>query len=118
MVALEGDEISLFARITAVSDIYDAMVSKRVYKAGRLPLDVFDSFYKQQYDGLDMDLVMVFLKNMRKNFLNKKVIMSDKVIGEIMYIPPNDCGHPIVKSGKTIRQTNKEWYCKEILSEL
>lgn len=115
---LSGEEISLFARITAVSDIYDAMVSKRVYKEGRLSLDVFDSFYKQQYDGLDMDLVMVFLKNMRKNFLNKKVIMSDKIIGEIMYIPPNDCAHPIVRSGKIIKQTNKEWYCKEILSEL
>ena len=115
---LVGDEILLFARITAVSDIYDAMVSKRVYKEGRLSLDVFDSFYKQQYDGLDMDLVMVFLNNMRKNFLNKKVIMSDKIIGEIMYIPPNDCAHPIVRSGKIIKQTNKEWYCKEILSEL
>lgn len=115
---LKGEEISLFARITAVSDIYDAMVSKRVYKEGRLPLDVCDSFYKQQYDGLDMDLVMVFLKNMRKNFLNKKVVMSDKIIGEIMYIPPNDCAHPIVKSNDTIRQTNEEWYCREILSEV
>ncbi|MBQ6888869.1 MAG: HD-GYP domain-containing protein [Lachnospiraceae bacterium] len=115
---LAGDEISLFARITAVSDIYDAMVSKRVYKEGRLSLDVFDSFYKQKYDGLDMDLVMIFLKNMRKNFLNKKVIMSDKIIGEIMYIPPNDCANPIVKSGKIIKQTDDEWYCKEILSEI
>lgn len=114
---LAGDEISLFAKITAVSDIYDAMVSKRVYKEGRLSLDVFDLFYKKKYDGLDMDLVMIFLKNMRKNFLNKKVIMSDKIIGEIMYIPPNDCAHPIVKSGKTLKQTDEEWYCKEIISE-
>lgn len=115
---LVGDEISLFARITAVSDIYDAMVSKRSYKEGKLSLNVFDSFYEQKYDGLDMDLVMIFLKNMRRNFLNKKVVMSDTKIGEIMYIPPNDCAHPIVQTDEFIKQTDEQWFCKEIISEI
>lgn len=114
---LQGEEISLFARITSVSDIYDAMVSKRSYKEERLPFDVFDMFYKWEYDGLDMDLVMIFLNNMRKSFLNKKVVMSDGEIGKIKYIPPNDSDHPIVECGKLIKQTDKEWYCKKILSE-
>lgn len=114
---LKGEEISLFARITSVSDIYDAMVSKRSYKEERLPLDVFDMFYKRKYDGLDMDLVAIFLNNMRKSFLNKKVIMSDGEIGTIRYIPPNDADHPVVECGELIKQTDKEWYCEKILSE-
>lgn len=34
---LRGDEISLFGRIIAVADVYDALTSKRVYKAGMPP---------------------------------------------------------------------------------
>lgn len=114
---LKEEEISLFARITAVSDIYDAMVSKRSYKEERLPLDVFDMFYQSKYDGLDMNLVMIFLNNMRKSFINKKVVMSDGQIGNIKYIPPNDSDHPIIECGQTIKQTNRNWYCEKILSE-
>lgn len=114
---LKEEEISLFARITAVSDIYDAMVSKRSYKEERLPLDVFDMFYQSKYDGLDMNLVMIFLNNMRKSFINKKVVMSDGQIGNIKYIPPNDSDHPIIECGQTIKQTDRNWYCEKILSE-
>ncbi len=110
------EQISVFARITAVSDIYDAMVSKRSYKEGKLPFDVFDMFYNEQYEGLDMDLVMTFLRNMRNNLINKKVIMSDGSIGVIKYVPPNDSGHPIVQHDHLIKQTNEVWFCKELLS--
>lgn len=113
---ISGDDVSLFARITAVSDIYDAMVAKRSYKEARLPFNVFDLFYREKYDGLDMDLVMIFLKNMRKTLLDKKVIMSDGNIGIIRYIPPNDADHPIVQSDKIIKQTDEEWFCTELVS--
>ncbi len=114
---VKGKEISLFARITSVSDIYDAMVSKRSYKEEKFPLDVIDMFYNWKYDGLDMDLVSVFLNNMRESFLNKKVIMSDGQIGKIIYIPPNDAGHPIVDCEDLVRQADENWCCEKIYSE-
>lgn len=110
-----GDEIGLYARITAISDIYDAMVSARSYKGARLPLDVFDMFYEEQFDGLDRKLVINFLKNMRGEYTNRQVIMSDGGRGTIRYIPINDADHPIIRRGDDIRQTDDEWYCKEIL---
>lgn len=113
---IEGDQISLFARITAVSDIYDAMVSKRSYKEEKLPFDVLDNFYNGEYDGLDMDLVMVLIKNMREHFLEKDVIMSNENVGKIKYIPPNDIAHPIIQNGKIIKQTDERWFCKKLIS--
>lgn len=115
---IAGEEIGFSARITAISDIYDAMVSARSYKSARLPLDVFDMFYQEEFDGLDRSLVMMFLKNMRARYTNKQVVMSNGRRGEILYIPLNDADHPIIRQDDNIRQTDEEWYCKEILSVL
>ncbi len=113
---IEEGEISLFAKITAVSDIYDAMVSKRCYKEEKLPFDVLENFYNGEYDGLDMDLVMVLIKNMREHFLDKKVLMSNGNFGTIKYIPPNDIAHPVIQSGKIIKQTDERWFCEKLIS--
>lgn len=113
---IADEEIGLYARITAISDIYDAMVSARSYKGARLPLDVFDMLYQEEFDGLDRSLVMTFLKNMRARYTNRQVVMSDNRRGEILYIPLNDADHPIIRQDDDIRQTDDEWYCREILS--
>lgn len=113
---LAGEEIGFCARITAISDIYDAMVSARSYKGARLPLNVFDMLYQEEFDGLDRNLVINFLKNMRERYTNRQVVMSNGRRGEILYIPLNDADHPIIRQDDDIRQTDDEWYCKEILS--
>lgn len=110
------EEIGICARITAISDIYDAMVSARSYKGARLPLDVFDMLYQEEFDGLDRSLVISFLKNMRARYTNRQVVMSNGRRGEILYIPLNDADHPIIRQGDDIRQTDEEWYCREILA--
>ena len=113
---IADEEIGLYAKITAISDIYDAMVSERSYKSSRLQLDVFDMLYQEEFDGLDRSLVMNFLKNMRVRYTNRQVVMSNNRRGEIVYIPLNDANHPIIRQDGDIRQTDDEWYCREILS--
>ena len=113
---LKGDEISLFTRITSLSDIYDAMVSKRSYKEANLPFGVFDMLYRDEFKSLDRKLVMTFLKNVRRQYIAKKVLMSDGKIGLIRYIPVNDAAHPIVEQDDKLCQTDGRWYCREILT--
>lgn len=113
-----GDELGLCTRVTAISDIYDAMVSARSYKSARLPLDVFDMFYEEAFEGLDRSLVMTFLKNMRARYTNRQVVMSNGRRGRILFIPINDAEHPIIRQDEEIRQTDETWYCREILSVL
>lgn len=113
---IQGDEIDLCTRVTAISDIYDAMVSARSYKGARLPLNVLDMFYQEDFDGLDRGLVMHFLKNMRLKYTNKSVVMSNGEKGIIRYIPPNDAGHPIVQQNELIRQADEEWFCREMVA--
>lgn len=113
---LKGNQISLYARITALSDIYDAMISERSYKGAVLPFQVFDMFYREEFQGLDRKLVMLFLKHIRKHFVYSRVIMSDGTVAYIRYIPVNDAVHPLMEQHGWVRQTDDIWYCKEMLT--
>lgn len=112
---ISGEQIGLCARVTAISDIYDAMVSARSYKDSRLPLNVLNMFYEEEFNGLDRRLVMHFLKNMRLKYTNREVIMSNGEKGTIRYIPLNDASHPVVQQNGVIRQADEEWYCREMV---
>lgn len=113
---LKEAEISLFTRITTLSDIYDAMVSQRSYKKANIAFDVLDMLYRDEFKGLDRKLVMLFLKNIRRHYISRKVLMSDGEIGFIRFIPSNDASHPVVEQGERLCQTDESWYCKEILA--
>jgi len=63
---LKGDQISQFARIIGICDVFDALSTKRSYKD---PMSSFESLslMKQQMVGhLDMDMVRKFIKMLRK----------------------------------------------------
>lgn len=111
---LTGDEISLFARITAIADVYDAMVSARSYKTSRLPFDILDQMVQGEFKGLDQHLTAVFVRNMKHVFKRSEVLMVDGSVGVVAYIPPNDISHPIVVTEMGPRQTDEHWYCSEV----
>lgn len=111
---LAGDEISLFARITAIADVYDAMVSARSYKTSRLPFDILDQMVQGEFKGLDQHLTAVFVRNMKHVFKRSEVLMVDGSVGVVAYIPPNDISHPIVITERGPRQTDERWYCSEV----
>lgn len=63
---LKGDQISHFAHIIGVCDVFDALSTKRTYKD---PMSSFESLLlmKQQMKGhLDMGIVDAFIKMLRK----------------------------------------------------
>lgn len=115
---LAGEDISVFARITAISDIYDAMVSARSYKEARLPFDILEKMSEHTFEGLDRKLTTVFVKNMIRHFKNRQVTMSDGTVGVVAYIPPNDLSHPVISTADTVRQADETWYCREVYDEL
>jgi HD-GYP domain-containing protein (c-di-GMP phosphodiesterase class II) len=111
---LKGDELDLFARITAVSDVYDAMVSARSYKGARIPFDILNQFMNAEHRGLDLQITTTLTYRMLQYFRDQPVTMSDGQSGTVRFIPPNDINHPIVSAGTQIRQTGTDWYCVRI----
>lgn len=59
---LEGDSIPLSARIMAVADVYDALISKRVYKDGLTQEDAFKVMIGERGIHFDPDVLDCFVE--------------------------------------------------------
>ena len=59
---LHGKEISLFARIISVSDVYDALVSKRPYRNALSPSDAMEYIMGGASTEFDPEVVALFCK--------------------------------------------------------
>ncbi len=114
---LNDDKIPVFARITAISDIYDAMVSKRSYKAAHSPLETLVAFQQGEFNGLDQEILDTFLHFMPSQYLNKSVLMSDGSVGTLHYFVPNDIAYPIIDVDGDLRQMTDEWKISRIVLE-
>lgn len=108
---LKADEIPLFARITATSDVYDAMVAKRPYKDRNSPFEILHQFATSRFSDLDIGIVNIFLSNMTNELLGKKVILSDGRTARVAYINPSNFAYPMVKIGKNFLITSPAVKC-------
>jgi len=114
---LQKSDIPLEARITAVSDTYDAYVSRRVYQDAQSPFDALALLKKLSVNELDPDIVRVFIENIPKDLINKPVMMSNGTIGVIREYDLDDIKHPIVElSGHSIK-CNDELYCTSMFND-
>jgi HD-GYP domain-containing protein (c-di-GMP phosphodiesterase class II) len=110
-----GDAIPLFAKITAVSDIYDAMVSQRSYKSPRNPFNIISWLRNLRVTELDVAIVDAFISNMPNEMLGKPANLSDGTVGIIHEINYNELEFPFVRIGDKVIKTHKKLYCTHIL---
>ncbi len=113
---LSGDEIDIFARITAITDVYDALISKRVYKEDFNPFFVCNMLLTDFATSLDNNLVKIFIQNISATLIGSHVLMNDDTIATIKRILPFDIEYPIVeKDGKFI-VCNTDFYPIKLLN--
>ena len=64
--ALEGEDIHIFGRITAIADVFDALLSERTYKKAWEIERVIEHLTKEKSKHFDPVLMDIFLKNIDK----------------------------------------------------
>lgn len=58
---LSGDDIPLAARLMAIADVYDALISRRIYKAGMSHAAAVAEIYRGRGSHFDPDIVDAFM---------------------------------------------------------
>ena len=111
---VESDEIPVFGRITSLSNVYDNAVSSESYDDKKNCFTVYRQLYEQEFGGLDMQLVNIFLKNMMKELVNTEVLLSSGKTAVIKKMFSDSLDYPIVDFNGYIRKTDEELYCKQI----
>lgn len=61
---LKAEEIHIYGRITAIVDVFDALLSKRVYKDSWAIQDVIKLLYEESGKQFDPKLIKLFIKNL------------------------------------------------------
>ncbi len=60
---LKGEDIHIYARITAIADVFDALCSDRVYKKKWDDKDVFNFLKEERGEHFDPKLIDIFFEN-------------------------------------------------------
>lgn len=100
-VGIKGNQIHKFAKIIAISDIYDAMTSNKSYREKEPPFEVFELMENKTFGLLDPTVVNAFLNNMAAYYIGDLVKLSNGVVGEIIYINPRHISQPVVRVNET-----------------
>jgi len=108
---LPSVKIPFEARITAVSDIYNAMVSQRSYKKPRSPFSIMAVLMELSGSELDAKLVDIFVTHMPKELVGKQVSMSDGTIGVVRSYDHADIEYPMIEVDGRVIKSGSHWYC-------
>ncbi len=94
---LKSGQIHEFSKIIMVCDIFNAMTSDRPYRKKLSPFEAAEYILWQSGVTLDTKVCYVFLSNISKYFVGKKVILNDGKIGTIVYVDPNHPTKPTIQ---------------------
>ncbi len=95
--ALSGDEVSRYARIIAVADIYDAMTSDRVYRKAVTPFSVVADVFREMFSALDPAVTVPFLTRVKDSLIGYVVRLSDGTQARVIYLDRDRPAQPVVR---------------------
>jgi HD-GYP domain-containing protein (c-di-GMP phosphodiesterase class II) len=113
---LVGDEIQEIARIVAIADVYDALVSDRIYRAKMFPGEVIDYIVFRESGYFDEEIMKVFTKYLAVFPVGTHVLLSNNIRGIVVKDNPKTPYKPSVKVvGQQINVQTNDTKMEEIL---
>ncbi len=96
---LKGDEISVFAKMGAVCDVYDAITSNRPYKAGWDPADSIQKMAQWAKDGhFDEAIFQAFVRSIGIYPTGSMVKLQSGRLGVVVEQGPRSLLSPVVRT--------------------
>ncbi|CAH2212681.1 HD-GYP domain-containing protein [Tepidibacter aestuarii] len=117
----KAEEISLYAKIISIADVYSALTSKRPYRDRKTPFEAIKILEKEFLSKLDTKILYLFLKKIAGEYLGSKIILNDGRTATIIFIPSQNICRPLVEiegTGEIIdlsNNQNSKLYIKEFI---
>ncbi|MDX1757775.1 MAG: HD-GYP domain-containing protein [Marinobacter sp.] len=94
---LAGDEISLYGRMVAIADVYDALTSDRVYHQGMTPTQGLKKLLEWSGTHLDPELVRQFIRCIGIYPVGSLVLLASGRLGVVIETNDDDLRLPVVR---------------------
>lgn len=92
-----NENINDIAKILAVADAYDAMISERPYQKKHSPFEVMQLMQEGVFGKLDTKILLTFLSNITTYYIGTYVILNTGEVAEVVAINPSCVYRPIVR---------------------
>lgn len=94
---LVGDKISLFGKILAIADVYDALTSDRPYRKGWVPSEGLEYLFGNCGTHFDLELVRIFFRKISPYPVGESVLLSNGSSGVVIENFPGFGLRPLVR---------------------
>jgi HD-GYP domain-containing protein (c-di-GMP phosphodiesterase class II) len=94
---LKGDEISVYGRMVAITDVYDAITSDRVYHKGMTPTQGLKKLLEWSGAHLDASLVKQFIRCVGLYPVGSLVLLESGRLGAVVEANGEDQRLPVVR---------------------
>ncbi|MCG7897338.1 MAG: HD-GYP domain-containing protein [Candidatus Thiodiazotropha weberae] len=95
---LSGEEISLYGKMAAIVDVYDAITSDRVYHKGKLPSLVLRQLVEWSDEGdFDAELVQRFIQCVGIYPVGSLVVLESQRLAVVVASPQKALLNPVLK---------------------
>jgi len=95
---LKGKDISLYARIVAVADAFEAMVSERPYRDSMIGYTAMRTILSDNGRRFDPEILKVFIKSLGIYPIGSIVLLSDASIGRVIENHPDAPLRPKIRT--------------------
>ena len=114
---IKDDKIPIFARIIAITDVFDAVNSNRIYKTSKAPFEVLEIIQKESLGKLDYKYCKVFLEHIVNYYMGENVLLNDGNICKVVQIDINNLSRPLLlgESGFIDLKSEKGLFIEELV---
>ncbi len=105
---LRGNDISLFGRIIAIADIFDAMTAQKSYHIKASPFRAIEEIQNCGFGALDPSICQAFMNNITNYYCGCFVRLSNEQIGKIVYINPEEKTKPLIRCNNEFHNMSVE----------
>lgn len=92
-----GSEIPLYGRILAVADVFDAILSDRIYSSKVTPYKAIEILKDESFGKLDPKVVNVLVKNIADFYVGNVVKLNTGEVGEVILLNKSNLTRPLIK---------------------
>ncbi|BBH23376.1 HD family phosphohydrolase [Paenibacillus baekrokdamisoli] len=119
-LGVESSKIHPYAKIVAISDIFNAMTMKRVYRKATSPYLVLEQIQQDAFGKLEPAYVRTFIDKVTQFHNGTIVRLSDNRIGEIIFSDHKYPTRPWVSINGTIVNLSieRQLYIEEIMPKM
>ena len=91
------DNISLYAQIIAISDVYHAMTSERIYRAKSSSFKVLEMIKEEEFGKFNLEVVNALIALVAALPISTRVRLSNGDIGEVVFLHRDSPMRPMIR---------------------